>query len=131
VADREKEKEKEWEASREEIKRDYEFKLATLQNKSNGSEERVKVLEEELELLQEASLLIILIEEANDDFLQRTEDMGGTIRNLQRELEEAKAARINDQKYHENDLMSWKMRYDQLEEESARNRGGVSAQSFS
>jgi hypothetical protein len=49
------EREREWEANREEMKRDYEFKLATLQKKSSGSEERVKMLEDELGLLKEVS----------------------------------------------------------------------------
>jgi hypothetical protein len=48
---------KEWEARLEETRSDYEFKLATLQKKANGSDERVKILELKLELLKAVSLL--------------------------------------------------------------------------
>ena len=41
------------------------------------------------------------------------------------ELEEAKQARMNDQKYHETEINSWKNRYNQLEEEH-QSRGSVS-----
>jgi hypothetical protein len=45
--------ERELEGMKEELKREYEFKIATLQNKANGSDERVKLMEEELNSLKE------------------------------------------------------------------------------
>jgi hypothetical protein len=41
------------------------------------------------------------------------------------DLEEAKAARNNDQKRHETEKTNWKIEYKQLEEKHAQTRANV------
>ncbi|KZV84365.1 hypothetical protein EXIGLDRAFT_842250 [Exidia glandulosa HHB12029] len=72
----------------ERLRRDYEFKIATMQNKLNALENEVS---EALRLRDESEDMVQKLNQDLDDLRVRSDDQAATIRELERDLEDARA----------------------------------------
>ncbi|KZS88925.1 hypothetical protein SISNIDRAFT_552392 [Sistotremastrum niveocremeum HHB9708] len=74
------------EKDREDLKKEYEYKIATLQKKANGSEERVRMMEEELNTLR-----------------GKAEEHVNAMRELEKELEELRSSKEQERAAYEEE----------------------------
>lgn len=116
------------------LRRDYEFKIATMQSKIAGLERELENADERHQSSKDEGARVRQLEEELSEFRRRADEHAHVTRSLQKELEELREDRSRDRELEtrrrqqdEDELQILRQRCEELEEERGSGQGGVCA----
>ncbi|KAF9648389.1 hypothetical protein BDM02DRAFT_3082236, partial [Thelephora ganbajun] len=121
----------------EKIRREYEYKIATMQNKIAGLERDLEDADEKGRNNADGNVRAAQLEQELNEFRKRADEHANAMRALQKELEELREDRARDrerehrrQQEHEEELQILRDRCETLEAERTNGGGGADPQLF-
>jgi len=117
------------------LRRDYEFKIATMQSRIAGLERDLENADERHKSSKDEGARVRQLEEELSEFRRRADEHAHAMRSLQKELEELREDRARDRELEtrrrqqdEDELQILRQRCEELEEERSTGQGGADPQ---